>query len=162
MTERTLVLNVTNLPLTVVSVERALTLMLKDKVDVVASNGRVFHSAGQEFRAPSVVRIRYYVHIPYKPGAPRVSRKAVFARDNGECQYCGKKAENLDHVVPQAIGGKHSWDNLVAACRKCNSRKRDRTPEQANMHLKREPREPSGSKYYVFGTPDPEWEPYLG
>lgn len=160
---RTLVLNVTDQPLTVVSTERALTLMLKDKVDVVAANGRVFHAAGgAEFRAPTVVRIRYFVHVPYNPGTPNVSRKAIFARDRGQCQYCGKNAENLDHVVPQARGGKHTWDNLVAACRRCNSRKRDRTPEQAGMKLKREPYEPKGSKYFVFGTPEPEWEPYLG
>jgi len=162
MTDRTLVLNVTNQPLTVVPVERALKLMLKDKVDVVHSNGRVFHSIGGEWRAPSVVRIRYYVHVPYNPGVPTVSRKAIFARDHGECQYCGRKAENLDHVVPQARGGKHTWTNLVAACRKCNSRKRDRTPEQANMKLKREPHEPNGSKFFIFGTPEPDWEPYLG
>lgn len=158
---RTLVLNVTEQPLTVVSTERALRLLLKGRVDVVSYNGRTFHSATEEFRAPSVVRVKRFIHVPYKPMAAAVSRKAIFARDSATCQYCGRKAENLDHVIPQAKGGKHTWDNLVAACRKCNSRKRDRTPEQAGMKLRKEPREPSGSKFFVFGTPDPEWEPYL-
>lgn len=158
---RTLVLNATEEPLTIVPVERAIMLMLKGRVDPVAMNGRVFHAERIEYRAPTVVRLRYFVHVPYNASVPIVSRKAVFARDKGICQYCGGKAENLDHVIPQAKGGGHTWDNLVAACKRCNSRKRDRTPQEANMKLLSEPHEPRGSRYYVWGTPEPEWEPYL-
>lgn len=156
-----LVLNVTEQPLTVVPVERALALILKEKVDVIASNGKVFHSENEEFHAPSVVRVRYFVKVPYKVDAPRVSRKAVFARDRGECQYCGGRAENLDHVVPRAKGGRHSWDNLVAACHRCNTRKGDKTLSQSGLTLRAEPHEPRGSRYYVFGRPDPSWATYL-
>lgn len=162
MTSRTLVLNVTEQPLAVVSAERAIRLILKDKVDVVASNGTVMRSAEEEFSVPSVVRIRHFVHVPYNPAAPIVSRKAVFARDNGLCQYCGRKAENLDHVMPRSKGGAHSWLNLVAACKRCNSRKSDRTLKEAGMKLLRAPKEPKGSRYYVFGQPEPDWLPYLG
>lgn len=161
MADRTLVLNVDHRPLTIVSAERGLTLIMKGKVDLVASNGRVVHSEKQEFHVPSVVTVRHYVHVPYSAAAPAVSRKAVFARDQGECQYCGDRAENLDHVIPRAKGGKHTWDNLVAACKRCNSRKADKTLAKSGLKLRREPKEPRGSKYYVFGKPEAEWEPYL-
>jgi 5-methylcytosine-specific restriction endonuclease McrA len=159
--DRTLVLNADYQPLTIVSAERGLTLLMKDKVDLVASNGRVVHSQTEEWHVPSVVTLRYFVKVPYKHGVAQPSRKAVFARDHGECQYCGGKAENLDHVVPRAKGGTHTWDNLVAACKRCNGRKADKSLAQSGLKLKREPYEPKGSKYYVFGKPEPEWEPYL-
>ena len=161
MSDRTLVLNADHQPLTIVSAERGLTLVMKGKVDLVASNGRVMHSEREAYHVPSVVCVRYYVHVPYNAVAPAVSRKAVFARDHGECQYCGEKAENIDHVIPRTKGGRHTWDNLVAACRKCNSRKADKTLAQSGLTLRRKPVEPKGSRYYVHGYPEAEWEPYL-
>ena len=77
-------------------------MVLKEKADVVMSNGMVFHSAHLTIEAPSVVRLRRYVHVPYRH-AP-LTRRAVFARDLGTCQYCGAAAENLDHVVPRSRG----------------------------------------------------------
>ena len=91
------------------------------------SNGMVFHSERLVIEAPSVVRLRRYVRVPYRPHAP-LTRRAVFARDAWTCQYCGARAENLDHVVPRSRGGLHVWENVVAACRRCNAKKEDRTP----------------------------------
>src|SRR3990172_3103400 len=159
MTDRTLVLNIDQRPLTIVSAERGLTLIMKGKVDLVASNGRVMRSEKQTFHVPTVVTTRAYIHVPYSATAPSVSRKAVFARDNGECQYCGGKAENLDHVIPRTKGGTHTWDNLVAACRRCNGKKADKTLAQSGLKLRKQPHEPKGSKYYVLGRPEAECEP---
>jgi 5-methylcytosine-specific restriction endonuclease McrA len=161
MADRTLVLNTTHMPLTVVSAERGLTLIMKGKVDLVASNGRVIRSEREEFHVPSVVVVRQFVHVPYNTVAPSVSRKAIFARDHGKCQYCDGRAENLDHVVPRTKGGRHTWDNLVAACKKCNSKKADKTLAQSGLKLLRAPKEPKGSKFFVFGRPEVEWESYL-
>lgn len=161
MAERTLVLNVTHVPLTVVSAERGLTLLLKSRVDLVASNGRIIRSEKEEFHVPSVVVTRSFIHVPYSTTAPSVSRKAIFARDQGKCQYCGGAAENLDHVIPRTKGGRHTWDNLVAACKRCNSRKADKSLSASGLKLIREPYEPKGSKFFVFGHPEAEWEPYL-
>jgi 5-methylcytosine-specific restriction endonuclease McrA len=98
---------------------------LKDKAEILVPNGQVFRSEYLELDAPSVLRLRRFVRVPYRVQAP-LTRRAVFARDDWTCQYCGAPAENLDHVVPRSKGGTHTWDNVVAACRRCNSRKENR------------------------------------
>ena len=95
---RALVLNATEQPLAVVPARRAVVLVLKAKADVVASNGILFRSERLSMPAPSVVRLRYFVRIPYRAHAA-LTRRAVFARDGWICQYCGRSAENVDHVI---------------------------------------------------------------
>jgi 5-methylcytosine-specific restriction endonuclease McrA len=143
---RALVLNASESPLAVVAARRAVVMVLKEKADVVVSNGLVFHSAHLTIEAPSVVRLRRYVHVPYRPHAP-LTRRAVFARDLGTCQYCGAAAENLDHVV--------------ASCRKCNARKEDRTPNEAGFSLLRQPYAPRDGFHLTLGRIEPGWELYL-
>ena len=101
---RALVLNATELPLAVVPARRAVVLVLKEKAEVVQSNGAIFHSERIALEAPSVVRLRHFVHVPFRAHAP-LTRRAVFARDGWQCQYCGATAENVDHVVPKSRGG---------------------------------------------------------
>jgi 5-methylcytosine-specific restriction endonuclease McrA len=157
---RALVLNATHRPLAVVSARRAVVLVLKDKADVVVSNGMVFHSERLQLEAPSVVRLRYFVKVPYRAQAP-LTRRSVFARDNWTCQYCGAPAENLDHVVPRSGGGEHSWENVVAACRRCNSKKENRLAEDAGLRLARRPFAPPDGFRLSLGRLEPEWEPFL-
>jgi 5-methylcytosine-specific restriction endonuclease McrA len=157
---RALVLNVTDAPLAVVPARRAVVMVLKDKAEVVASNGLVFHSERLVMEAPSIVRLRRFVRLPYRAHAP-LTRRAVFARDSWSCQYCGGAAENLDHVVPRSRGGLHSWDNVVAACRRCNAKKEDRTPSEAGFRLVRQPFAPSDGFHLTLGRPEPGWEIYL-
>jgi 5-methylcytosine-specific restriction endonuclease McrA len=157
---RALVLNATHRPLAVVSARRAVVLVLKDKADVVTSNGMVFHSERLQIEAPSVVKLRYFVKVPYRAQAP-LTRRAVFARDDWTCQYCGAPAENLDHVVPRSRGGEHSWENVVAACRRCNTKKENRLAEDAGLHLARRPFAPPDGFRLSLGRLDPEWEPFL-
>jgi 5-methylcytosine-specific restriction endonuclease McrA len=92
-----------------------------------------------------------------------LSRRAVFARDGHRCQYCNRTAENIDHVVPRSRGGPHAWENVVASCRSCNSRKEDRLPGEAGLRLHRPPRAPHASLWLVAtaGSLDPAWEAYL-
>jgi 5-methylcytosine-specific restriction endonuclease McrA len=157
---RSLVLNATSQPLAVVPARRAVVLVLKDKADIVHSNGVVFHSERIELPAPSVVRLRYFVKVPYRAQAA-LTRRAVFARDGWVCQYCGNAAENVDHVIPKSRGGLHSWDNVVAACRRCNSRKENRMPADAGLKLFREPFVPKDGLRLSLGRLEPEWEAYL-
>ena len=84
-------------------------------------------------------RSDYMVKKPFLPR--KLSKKEVFLRDRFTCQYCGKKAQDLtlDHVVPRRQHGSHTWENVVAACNRCNLRKAGRTPAEANMLLKRNP-----------------------
>jgi 5-methylcytosine-specific restriction endonuclease McrA len=85
----------------------------------------------------------------------------VFARDEWSCQYCGSPAENLDHVVPRSRGGMHVWENVVAACRRCNAKKEDRTPAEAGFHLRRQPYAPRDGFHLTLGHLEPGWEPFL-
>jgi 5-methylcytosine-specific restriction endonuclease McrA len=157
---RALVLNATDVPLAVLSARRAVVLVLKEKADVVASNGAIFRSERLHLDAPSVVRLRRYVRVPYRHQAP-LTRRGVFARDGYSCQYCGSSAENLDHVVPRSRGGLHVWENVVAACRRCNAKKMDRTPSEAGFTLARTPYAPSDGFRLTLGLVEPGWEEYL-
>jgi 5-methylcytosine-specific restriction endonuclease McrA len=154
------VLNVTHQPLAVVPARRAVVLVLKEKAEVVVSNGQVFRSEPVAMDAPSVLRLRRFVRVPYRAQAP-LTRRAVFARDEWTCQYCGAPAENLDHVVPKSRGGLHTWTNVVAACRRCNSRKENRLIEDAGIRLARRPVAPADGFRLSLGRLEPEWEPFL-
>lgn len=97
-----------------------------------------------EIQVPRVIRLLTYDRIP-KDGV-KFNRKNILARDNFRCQYCGRQFSanqlTLDHVVPRSRGGSTSWENVVAACVRCNLRKGDRTPAEAGMRLIRQPRRP--------------------
>lgn len=160
---RALVLNASYEPLSIVSSRRAVCLVLDEKAEVVeAAVDQVLHAASIAVPVPAVVRLRYMVKTPRRTVAT-VSRRAVFARDDYRCQYCGARADSIDHVMPRSRGGLHVWENLAAACRPCNTRKRDRTPDEAGMRLLRPCRVPRASAWVVLGAPlVPEaWKPYL-
>jgi 5-methylcytosine-specific restriction endonuclease McrA len=160
---RSLVLNATYEPLGVVSARRAVVLVLDDKAEVIHSNGQSFRSERLSIAAPSVIRLRYFVRVPYQRRAP-LNRRAVFLRDGGRCQYCGKKAESIDHVVPRSRGGEHSWENVVAACSRCNTAKRDRMLHETHMHLRSRPQVPRNLSWVEVsvGYVPEHWEQYLG
>ena len=159
---RSLVLNATFEPLGVVSSRRAVVLVLAEKAEVIHDDGVCFHSERLTIAVPSVIRLRHFVRVPYQRRAP-LSRRAVFLRDGGRCQYCGKKAESIDHVVPRSRGGLHSWDNVVAACRRCNLRKGDRLLEHTQMELRRRPTVALRYTWIItsVGAVPEDWEPYL-
>ena len=159
---RALVLNASYEPLCVVTARRAVVLVLMEKADVLHDTGAEMHAERVSVPIPSVIRLRYYVRVPYRRRAP-LNRRAVFARDDHRCQYCGGAAESIDHVVPRARGGQHVWENVVAACRPCNTRKRDRLLEETTMSLRRRPSVPRELTWVVVavGTVPAHWEPYL-
>jgi 5-methylcytosine-specific restriction endonuclease McrA len=159
---RSLLLNASFEPLCVVSVRRAVVLVLKDKAEVVARNGAELHSERRVIPVPSVIRLMHFVRVPYRSRVP-LSRRAVFARDGHRCQYCNRAAENIDHIVPRSRGGEHAWENVVASCRSCNARKEDRTLAESGLHLRRNPIAPHASLWLVAsaGCLDPAWQPFL-
>ena len=157
-----LVLNATYEPLSIVSMRRAACLILADKADLVEDDGTHMRAEKFALPAPLVIRLRYVVRVPYHRRTA-LSRRAVMARDGHRCQYCGATADSIDHVVPRSRGGTHEWENVTAACRPCNLRKRDRTPEEAGMPLARRPHVPRESAWIALAVnrvPD-EWKPYL-
>lgn len=157
-----LVLNASYEPLSVVPVRRAACLVIDEKAEVVEHDGTLIRSESLALPRPLVIRLRYLVRVPYHRRTS-MSRRAIFARDDNRCQYCGGAADSIDHIMPRSRGGLHVWENVAAACRRCNLDKRDRTPEEAGMRLARLPYRPRESAWVsisVGRVPD-EWKPYL-
>jgi 5-methylcytosine-specific restriction endonuclease McrA len=162
-TGASLLLNATFEPLCVVSSRRAIVLVLADKAVAVDCTADVVHAATVSLPVPVVVRLTRYVRVPYPTTVP-LSRRAVFTRDGQTCVYCGGSATSIDHVVPRSRGGTHTWDNVVAACRRCNHTKADRSLAELGWALPHPPRTPSGAAWRLLGhrTVDPRWREWLG
>ncbi len=157
-----LVLNASYEPLGVVPLRRALILVLNDKAISIEESGALMHSATRVIPAPSVVRLKRFVRVPFRGTVP-LTRRALFARDGGRCAYCGGVATSVDHVIPRSRGGQHTWENVVAACRRCNHVKSDRAISELGWGVRVTPRQPSGPAWRILGTGrhDPRWLPYL-
>ena len=143
---RALLLNSSYEPMKVISWQKAILLWFQGKVEVVEFHNIFARSIRHSFQVPSVMRLKTYVR-PRSYGAVRFCRENVYIRDNFTCQYCGDKFSakhlTLDHVIPASKAGPKSWTNVVAACRECNQRKADRTPESARMPLLKPPSVPT-------------------
>jgi 5-methylcytosine-specific restriction endonuclease McrA len=161
-----LVLNATYEPLNVVSVRRAVVLLLKEKAEIVEAAQAWLRAERAVLPVPLVIRLVCCVRIRRAFALP-LSRRTILARDHYTCQYCGaqpgKALLTIDHVVPRSRGGTTCWENVVTACAPCNRRKGGRTPEEAHMLT---PRRPTRPRYlaitWLTGTPTPvAWEKYL-
>ena len=153
---KVLVLNASYEPLNITSWRRAVVLLLEYSEKTIYTN----------FPLPSVIRLRYYVRVPYKE-IP-LTRRNVLERDRHTCQYCSYRGDDLtlDHVIPRSRGGGDTWENLVAACVRCNVKKGNRTPKEAKMTLKVQPRRPYSSLHFELvkhtrGDLNQEWRKYV-
>ena len=163
MSDKVLVLNATYEPLNVCTARRAVVLMLKRKAEPLEVSERLYHSSQDAFRLPDVIKLNYYVKVP-RGGSRKVSRRAVLARDNHCCQYCGSRAHlTIDHVIPKSRGGATTWENIVTSCAPCNSRKGDRLPREANMHPRTSPRPPDPFSFIHLAVTEirRSWRQYL-
>lgn len=163
MAETVLLLNATYEPLCVVPLRRAVVLVLAEKAEVVVPDAERFvRSARLSLPEPSVIRLLRVVRVPYLRRSS-VTRRAVLRRDGHRCAYCGGGADTVDHVVPRSRGGRHSWENVVAACRRCNSRKGDRMLSELGWRLRDTPAAPTGTRCLVVALArvEPTWEPWL-
>ena len=163
---RTLLLNATYEPITVIDWRKAMTMVLLEKVEALAHYERRIASACRSLRLPAVVRL--HRRVPWRRPGVRFNRRSVFARDAHVCQYCGGRFHprelTFDHVMPRSRGGPTNWHNIVTCCVDCNQVKGDRTPEEAGMRLARKPYAPYWLVNRGHEDPveaDPLWEPYL-
>ena len=157
---RSLVLNASYEPLAVVAARRAVVLVLKDKAEIIESNGLVFRSEHLRIPAPSVVRLNYFVRVPYRARAS-LTRRAVFARDDWACQYCGGAAENVDHVIPRSRGGLHAWENVVGLLPAVQRSQGEPAPRGRRHAPPAEAVRPRDGLRLSLGRLEPEWETYL-
>ncbi|MDQ2679840.1 MAG: HNH endonuclease [Candidatus Eremiobacteraeota bacterium] len=159
-----LVLNFTYEALNITNFQRAVKLLFSGKAEIVHGADRMLVSPSFEMRMPSIIRMLYYIKRPMQRVA--LTKKNILIRDDHMCQYCGVRNDKLmtvDHIIPKSKGGPSTWENLVCACMLCNNRKNNRSPEHANMKLRRKPKQP---KYIPWiqvkrNTLPDEWYKFL-
>lgn len=174
---RGLVLDISYRPVNVVCWKRAICLEFMEKADVLEYYDQTVPSPQGSFYIPAVLRVPHLLQVVKRRRIKQsLSRKNILFRDSYTCQYCSSK-ENLtiDHVLPISRGGEWTWENLVAACSRCNFRKGQKTLEEANMKLLKIPKAPNDFDIFAIpltlaavkmlkarkGVPE-EWLQYLG
>lgn len=169
MHSRTLVLDSAWRPHRITSCRRAITLLLSGKAELIESYDEEIKSMTFAIKVPAVIRLVRKI-LGLRTNFVKFSRINVLARDNWSCQYCGVRRESHDlqfeHVIPRCQGGKTAWENIVMACRSCNMRKGNKTPDQAGMKLLRQPAKPKSAPEILvrleFGKSIPEaWRSFL-
>ncbi len=160
-------------PLAVISVPRAVNLVLAGKAIIVEKTKKWLRSPSTRFPVPAVIALRYYVNVPRRNA--RWSRKGILMRDNYTCIYCGARIGDVvrgqvmvkadftvDHIMPRSRGGKDTWINTAVACKRCNVQKADRTPSEAGMKLRWEPKMPRTSYLVIrIGNGPDSWRKYI-
>lgn len=161
---RVLVLNASYEPINVCTVRRAAVLLLKARAELIETGDGEIHSELFAFSRPTVIRLVTYVRVPRNVHRRKITRKAVLARDDWTCQYCGTRSRlTVDHVIPRSRGGTSGWDNIVTACAPCNRRKGNRMPDEISMHPACTPKAPGPNIFIRIASPrvPASWEPYL-
>lgn len=165
---RTLLLTAWYFPIKILRWEDAVKMKYEGLVDVVAEYDDTVSSPSITWNVPAVIRLRRATRTT-KHGV-KFSRINVYTRDNFTCQYCGHRfpmrALSYDHVTPRSAGGKTVWENIVTACKTCNSLKDDKTCDEAGMWPLQKPRRPralpmTSPVIDVEDAPE-EWKPFLG
>jgi 5-methylcytosine-specific restriction endonuclease McrA len=158
---RSLLLNASREPLCVVTLHRAISLVLAGKA-VVLESDRVLRSPTTSLPAPQVLCLTRYVHVPHR-GVVQPTRRTVLLRDDHRCGYCLGVADTVDHIHPRSRGGVHDWSNVVAACSRCNHHKADRLLSEIGWNLLVTPVIPHGVAAFLVAAarPHPSWRAYL-
>ena len=161
-----LVLNGDYSPLNICTALRAVKMVFSGRAEIVEGHDDQLRTVSALYPIPTVIKISH--RVPRPKVRVRLSRKAVLSRDRYICQYCGITDQRMtvDHLIPKNKGGKFSWDNLVCACPRCNSRKGDQALGEIGMKIKSKPREPA---YFTLSLlyhtqrkqPDSSWGKYL-
>lgn len=131
-------------PLSLWPWQEAVKAVFRESVTVISEYERIIRSPTMELRLPSVLALKEYVPMERSPAFTRFN---VFLRDQWTCQYCGSifKTQELtfDHVIPRSRGGRTSWENIVSACRCCNTKKSNNLSSEVLMYPIRDPRRPT-------------------
>ena len=131
-------------PLSLWSWQEAIKAVFLDRVNIIAHYDRTVRSPSFEMALPSVIALKEYVPSARKPAFTRFN---VFLRDRFSCQYCGDRLPThdltFDHVIPRSLGGRTTWENVVAACSSCNLLKGNRLPHECGMRPLNRPNQPS-------------------
>lgn len=133
-----LVLNYDFTPLNITSFKRGFVLVTKGKAEIIKSDENPIMSCYKTYIRPLIIRLLNYIKYSVKSIKP--SRNRIYKRDGNRCVYCGSSKElTIDHVLPKSRGGGNGWLNLATSCIKCNLKKGNKTPEEANMVMINKP-----------------------
>ncbi len=160
-------------PLSVISVPRAINLLLAEKAVVVEQTGDFLRTIREKYPVPSVIALRAYINVPRRQA--HWSRRGVLVRDSYTCIYCkaqpgtpfkgkplNKSDFTVDHIIPKSRGGKDTWGNTACACYQCNHRKGDRLANEAGMRMGWEPKTPRTSYLVIaVGSGVDAWRRYI-
>lgn len=166
MSKQVLVLNAGYEPLSLVSVRRAVVLLLREKAEMLEATQQMLSGASYSMPVPLVIRLVHYVRLPHRRVPP--TRAAIMLRDAFTCQYCGatpgRHELTVDHVIPRSRGGRHDWANLTTACKRCNHIKGHFLPEEMQMRLIHRPFEPTYVALVLLSNPvaAERWETLMG
>jgi len=154
--EKVLVLNSDYTPINITSVYRGFKLVLMGKAEILKSSENPIITSTKIFSRPLIVRLLNYVK--YRVHKLKINRNRLFKRDGHECVYCGSKRNlTVDHIIPKSKGGQNTWTNLITCCFNCNTRKGDRTPEQAGMKMRFNPYEPTFFSETIVSSLEEVW-----
>ena len=164
LTRKVLVLNQSYQPLMVIGAKRAICLLLSEKSECIQNYSEVIRAQSFSINLPSVIRVNKYIRF-FRSDVV-LNRINILKRDNNTCQYCSKKVNSMtiDHILPKNKGGKDTWENLVAACSKCNTKKGDSLLGNINMKLLKKPKKPNYLFYfkqYINAGAQDSWKEYL-
>ena len=171
-----LLLNASYEPLAVISMRRAISLMMRERVDAATEDMLTLKGMTSQLNIPTVLRLRRYVSVPQR--GVGWSRRGVLQRDEYRCIYCGLRAGErrrdkqggqpirkndftIDHILPSSRGGRNTWSNTACSCPSCNQRKGDRMPHEAGMNLLWEPKMPRVDYVVATGEIPQSWKFYL-
>jgi 5-methylcytosine-specific restriction endonuclease McrA len=167
----TLLLTSSYEPMHVISWREAVKLFFLEKAEILETYEDNLRGPSVSMKIPSVMRLVRNFKKKKVIDTVKFSRTRVYTRDKYTCQYCCKtgsfKEFTFDHVLPKSRGGKTSWDNIVTSCKSCNTKKRDRTPEEAGMQLLRQPKRPKWLPSVAINishgssSAPPVWKQYL-
>lgn len=158
-------------PLGFLSPIRALCLVMRGRAEVVSFEApslwdESYSTPTTSYQVPATVRMLN--RVDRRHTAPRFRKRVLFDRDDWTCQYCDVKlpprAITIDHVIPKSKGGPTSWRNCVVCCLECNLRKGPRTPVEADMRLRRQPKVPTAFDFLKANAVNwhPDWSHFLG
>lgn len=158
-------------PIAFVDYRRMYSLIRRETVDVVSEWTDDHIVLG--LQTPAILRLKNFILARTAHKMCGYNRGLVLERDEYLCQYCNRRLTfreaTIDHIVPRSRGGKNHWSNCVTACKTCNRRKDNKTPEEAGMRLLRRPGLPTVTHFWLSDMRrkpsredwHPSWDEYV-
>ena len=160
---KALKLDATYRPVEVIDAIEALVLCIIGKAKAIETYAKEICSPSTTFQIPAVIVLKTVVR--YRFGGIVCNRQNIIWRDGNRCQYCAQvfstEILTIDHIIPKSRGGRKTWKNLVASCKKCNQKKGCRTLAECGMIPIRQPKKPKVTILKTNTQVNDLWKNYL-